>query len=66
MLKYASGLIEMKKSNDKLESDMEEAAKQGIIELVAIMSTSLTIAGKQYRMRSIAEKLTSATSEEED
>ncbi len=56
----------MKKTQGKLESDMEEAAKQGIKNLVDILSDSLTIKGKQARMLSIADTLVLATSEYEE
>ncbi len=54
----------MKKTQGKLESDMEEAAKQGIKNLVDILSDSLTVMGKQTRMKSIADSLILATSED--
>lgn len=50
---------------EKLESNMEEAAKEGIKALVDILSDSLTIKGKQFRMKTIADSLILATSEEE-
>lgn len=61
---YISGATETM-TPEKLESNMEEAAKQGIKNLVDILSTSLTIQGKKSRMKSITDSLILATSEEE-
>lgn len=50
---------------EKIESNMEEAAKQAIKSLVDILSDSLTVKGKQARMLTIADTLVRAVSEEE-
>ncbi|MFH1421912.1 MAG: hypothetical protein ABIH42_04270 [Planctomycetota bacterium] len=56
----------LRKTAVKLESGMEEAAKKAIVNLVPILSDTLTVAGKQYRIKEIAQELIRATSEDDD